>query len=57
MKANCNRCGVQLDKIRYLEPDWGGHYDGLAERRPPLCKPCWQKADAAAVKLHGRRPS
>jgi len=38
----CNRCGVGLDKIRFVEPDWLGQHDG---RRPALCEPCWKIAN------------
>ena len=57
MKASCSRCGIELDRIAYLEPDWEGHHKGLEGRRPPLCEVCWRKADEEARKHYARRPT
>jgi len=51
--VNCNRCGKPLKRIAYLEPDWEGSYEHGLERRPPLCKACWIKADREEATKHG----
>lgn len=43
----CNRCGTELERIRYIEPDWSGGPTDTGSR-PPLCEPCWKRADAEA---------
>ena len=41
MKAKCNRCGVELDEIRFCYPLSKGESWGSGEYRLPLCEPCW----------------
>jgi len=53
VKAKCNRCWKELDRIRFLEPDWEGICERGFGRRPPLCEDCWKLADAEAVLSHG----
>jgi len=43
-KASCSRCGQVLYRIDFVEPDWEGQFK--SGPRPPLCEPCWRKADA-----------
>ncbi len=54
MGYKCNKCGIALDEIKYVEPDWTGYYKrNPFTTRPPLCEPCWRKADReAAEKQH-----
>ncbi len=56
MKAKCNRCGKELDEIKFVEPDWSGQsLDYILCRRPPLCESCWDKADREeAERQHNR---
>ena len=49
-KGICSQCGVELKKIRYIVPDWKGERAGFI--RPPLCKPCWVKADAECRRIY-----
>lgn len=48
--TKCFRCGTDLERIDYVEPDWLGSYN--FQRRSPLCQPCWVKADAEASAKH-----
>lgn len=50
VKVQCGRCGIDLQRISYVEPDWKGFYNGasILYRRQPLCRPCWEKADEEA---------
>ena len=55
VKANCSRCGTSLKEISYAEPDWSGYsMQHPEEQRPPLCEPCWKKADQDARAVYER---
>ena len=53
MKSKCSRCGCELDRIAYVEPDWSGQ--PRPGPRPPLCKDCWRIADEQAAIEKGER--
>ena len=45
--ATCSDCGKNLKHIRYVRPDHLTLFeriDRMVSPRPPLCKPCWEKA-------------
>ena len=45
MESTCAKCGKHLPEIKYVYPTT--HPLGQVpehERRPPLCRPCWEKA-------------
>lgn len=48
--ANCGRCGVGLERISYIEPDWTSRAPEVT--RNPLCKPCWEEAYAEAKEIY-----
>ena len=45
----CNRCHKDLARISYIEPDWTGKKYRRGQIRPPLCRPCWEKANEEAT--------
>ena len=44
--AKCSQCGIELEKISYVMPNWRPtickDWEGWMSR-PPLCKECWEK--------------
>ena len=59
-RFHCSDCGVGMDRISYVEPELlgsstTGYYSvGVVSlpKRPPLCKPCWEKHYAKVAGGH-----
>jgi len=41
----CHRCGVELDEVHFIAPDWNGQMYPEGTFIPYLCSSCWVKAD------------